>query len=198
MSAAETDVQQAFPPPPPYYQDFAAFADASQDSSLPEPPPPIKGEYQLFGELHTTEDGIPPLTVRPLFSVDAPGSVDFRTELRKLNKELLFCFLDLINTLVERPSAYARSVENVGLVARNMHYLLNALRGHQARATLEETLRQEISDGKQAVEDLRSAAQRAQQLLERSEAVAQHAGISDKAEGQPELQTAADDMCYEA
>ena len=56
---------------------------------------------------------------------------DFRTELRKLNKELLFCFLDLVNTLVERPSAYARAVENVGLVARNMHYLLNALRGHQ-------------------------------------------------------------------
>ena len=56
---------------------------------------------------------------------------EFRAELRKLNRELLFCFLDLINTLVERPSAYARSVENVGLVARNMHYLLNALRGHQ-------------------------------------------------------------------
>ena len=56
---------------------------------------------------------------------------DFRTELCSLNKELLFCFLDLMNTLVERPSAYARSVENVGVVARNMHYLLNALRGHQ-------------------------------------------------------------------
>lgn len=36
-----------------------------------------------------------------------------------------------MNTLVERPSAYARSMENVGVVARNMHYLLNALRGHQ-------------------------------------------------------------------
>ena len=60
-------------------------------------------------------------------------SADFKGELRRLNKELLFTFLDLLDCLVQRPSAYARAVENVGLIARNMSYILNALRSEQAR-----------------------------------------------------------------
>jgi hypothetical protein len=59
---------------------------------------------------------------------------DFRGQLARLNRELLFAYLDLVDCLVERPSAYARAVENVGLLARNMAYLLNALRAHQARS----------------------------------------------------------------
>lgn len=59
-------------------------------------------------------------------------ATDFKAELRRLNRELLFTFLDLLDCLVQRPSAYARAVENVGLIARNMSYLLNALRSEQA------------------------------------------------------------------
>ena len=59
-------------------------------------------------------------------------TTDFKAELRRLNRELLFTFLDLLDCLVQRPSAYARAVENVGLIARNMSYLLNALRSEQA------------------------------------------------------------------
>lgn len=58
---------------------------------------------------------------------------DFKGELRRLNRELLFTFLDLLDCLVQRPSTYARAVENVGLVARNMSYILNALRSEQAK-----------------------------------------------------------------
>ncbi|CAK0785716.1 hypothetical protein CVIRNUC_008927 [Coccomyxa viridis] len=167
--ASRQDVQQAFPPPPPYYKDFAPHEDSGDEHMLPAPPPPVQGEYQLFGELHTTEDGIPPLTVRPLFTVSESGSVDFRKELVKLNKELLFCYLDLIDTLIERPSAYARSVEHVGVVARNMQYLLNTLRGHQARATLELMLRKEIAEGQKAVKELREAANVAHEFVKRGD-----------------------------
>ena len=55
----------------------------------------------------------------------------YRDELLRLNRELLFNFLELQDTLAERPSAYARAVENVGLIVRNMHYLLRALRFQQ-------------------------------------------------------------------
>ncbi|BDA46552.1 probable mediator of RNA polymerase II transcription subunit 7 at N-terminal half [Coccomyxa sp. Obi] len=82
-----------------------------------------------------SEDGIPPLSVRQLFKVDPHGRLDFKAELRRLNRELLFTFLDLLDCLVQRPSAYARAVENVGLIARNMSYLLNALRMHWKRHT---------------------------------------------------------------
>ena len=44
---------QAFPPPPPYYKDFAPHEDSGDERMLPAPPPPVQGEYQLFGELHT-------------------------------------------------------------------------------------------------------------------------------------------------
>ena len=44
---------QAFPPPPLYYKDFAPHKDSGDEHMLPAPPPPVQGEYQLFGELHT-------------------------------------------------------------------------------------------------------------------------------------------------
>ena len=62
-------------------------------------------------------------------------AADFRGQLARLNRELLFAYLDLVDCLVERPSAYARAIESVGLLARNMAYLLNALRAHQARGS---------------------------------------------------------------
>ncbi|KAK9918763.1 hypothetical protein WJX75_006706 [Coccomyxa subellipsoidea] len=159
---AQPLLQQAFPPPPPFYKLYGSDADGNQ---LMPPPPPIEGEYQLFGELHTTEDGIPPLTVRQLFTVNPLGLLDFKGELRRLNRELLYTFLDLLDCLVQRPSTYARAVENVGLVARNMSYILNALRSEQARATLEHTLKVEIADRKEAIRELREGADAAKAVL---------------------------------
>ncbi|EIE19519.1 MED7-domain-containing protein [Coccomyxa subellipsoidea C-169] len=160
-------LQQAFPPPPAFYKLYGTSADGSEVPAPPPPPPPVEGEYQLFGELYTTEDGIPPLTVRQLFTVNAQGLLDFKGELRRLNKELLFTFLDLLDCLVQRPSAYARAVENVGLIARNMSYILNALRSEQARATLEHTVKVEIADRKEAIRELRESAESARALLRR-------------------------------
>ena len=57
----------------------------------------------------------------------------FGKELGRLNREALFGLLELVDTLVDRPSAYARLAENLGLVLRNAAYLLNLLRAHQAR-----------------------------------------------------------------
>ena len=63
-------------------------------------------------------------------------SADFRAELGRLNRELLFAYLDLVDCLVDHPGAYARAVETVGVLARNLTYLLNALRSHQVIALL--------------------------------------------------------------
>ncbi|CAL8471160.1 g10702 [Coccomyxa elongata] len=164
-SSSQPQLQQAFPPPPPFYKLYGAVSGGSPIP--PPPPPPVEGEYQLFGELYTTEDGIPPLSVRQLFRVDPYGRLDFKGELRCLNRELLFTFLDLLDCLVQRPSAYARAVENVGLIARNMSYLLNALRSEQARATLEHTLKVEIADREEAIRELREGADAARALLRR-------------------------------
>lgn len=56
---------------------------------------------------------------------------DFRGELRRLNRELLFAFTDMLAAVAGRPSQSARSVELVGVLARNLQHLLNLLRPHQ-------------------------------------------------------------------
>lgn len=57
--------------------------------------------------------------------------VDFKKELRSLNRELQLHLLELADVLVERPSQYARRVEDISLIFKNLHHLLNSLRPHQ-------------------------------------------------------------------
>ena len=149
QTATNLQQQQLYPPPPPYF----ALAASGQL----RPPPPVTGTYQLFGELFTTEDGLPPLQVRRLFDSRPDGSVDYRAQLLALHKELVANFLELLVVLVERPSGYARQVENVGLVLRNMQYLANQLRPHQARATLVDALEHSRHSRESAAEQLRAA-----------------------------------------
>ena len=60
------------------------------------------------------------------------SGADFKGELLRLNKELLFQYLELVDTLIERPSSYGREVEAISTVLRNILFLLNHLRCHQA------------------------------------------------------------------
>ncbi|KAJ6300370.1 hypothetical protein OIU76_021212 [Salix suchowensis] len=59
--------------------------------------------------------------------------VDFKKELGSLNRELQLHILELADVLVERPSQYARRVEDISLVFKNLHHLLNSLRPHQVK-----------------------------------------------------------------
>jgi len=56
---------------------------------------------------------------------------DYKRELRALNRELVLQFLELTDALIERPSQSARCVEDMTLLLRNIHHLLNSLRPHQ-------------------------------------------------------------------
>lgn len=58
-------------------------------------------------------------------------ALDFKKELRSLNRELQLHLLELADVLVDRPSQYARRVEDVSLIFKNIHHLLNSLRPHQ-------------------------------------------------------------------
>ncbi|KAB5519568.1 hypothetical protein DKX38_023887 [Salix brachista] len=82
-------------------------------------------------------------------------SVDFKKELGSLNRELQLHILELADVLVERPSQYARRVEDISLIFKNLHHLLNSLHPHQARATLIHVLELQIQRRKQAVDDIK-------------------------------------------
>ncbi|CAN1306957.1 Mediator of RNA polymerase II transcription subunit 7b [Linum perenne] len=127
-----------YPPPPPYYRLYKDYLQ--NPKSAPEPPPPVEGTYVCYGGNYTKE-------------------------LRSLNRELQLHILELADVLVERPSQYARRVEEISLIFKNLHHLLNSLRPHQARATLIHILELQIERRKQAVEDIKRRREEAQKLL---------------------------------
>nr|XP_027088112.1 mediator of RNA polymerase II transcription subunit 7b-like isoform X2 [Coffea arabica] len=119
-----------YPPPPPFYRLYKKYSEDSK--SAPEPPPPIEGNYQLFGATYTTDDVLPSLEEQGVRQLYPKGpNVDFKKELRALNRELQLHILELADILIERPSQYARRVEDISLIFKNLHHLLNSLRPHQ-------------------------------------------------------------------
>ncbi|CAN6460332.1 unnamed protein product [Victoria cruziana] len=157
----------AYPPPPPFYR---LYKDYLQDpTSAPEPPPPIEGTYMLYGSNYTTDDVLPSLEdqgVRQLYPKDL--NIDYKKELRKLNRELQLHILELADVLIERPSQYARRVEEISVIFKNLHHLLNSLRPHQARATLIHILEKQIQQRKKAVDDIKRRRAEAQHILKES------------------------------
>lgn len=141
---AQQQQQQLFPPPPPYYR----LADEL------EPPPIVEGTYQQFGELFTTEDGMPALHVSEQFERRQDGSIDIKKELLALHAKLREGIDCLLTVLSQDPSSYARQLEQVGLIFRNMQYLVNELRPIQARHSLKDALKASIEDKKDALEKL--------------------------------------------
>ncbi|KAL8491805.1 hypothetical protein ACS0TY_023417 [Phlomoides rotata] len=143
-----------YPPPPPYYKLYKNYSEDTE--SAPAPPPPIEGPYVLYGANYTTDDVLPGLEEQGVRQLYPKGTnVDFKKELRSLNRELQLHLLELADVLVERPSQYARRVEDISLIFKNLHHLLNSLRPHQARATLIHILELQIQRRKQAVEDIK-------------------------------------------
>ncbi|KAI5335508.1 hypothetical protein L3X38_025641 [Prunus dulcis] len=81
-----------------------------------------------------TDDILPSLEDQGVRQLYPKGpNIDFKKELRSLNRELQLHILELADILVERPSQYARRVEDISLIFKNSHHLLNSLRPHQVR-----------------------------------------------------------------
>ena len=74
-----------------------------------------------------------------------PPSSDFRATLLALTRDPLFNYVDLLDALARRPSAYGRAVEAVAAAARGTAFLLNALRPPQAAAGVAAALRDDAA-----------------------------------------------------
>ncbi|XP_075517517.1 mediator of RNA polymerase II transcription subunit 7a-like [Primulina tabacum] len=153
-----------YPPPAPFYKLYEKYCE--DPDSAPSPPPSIQGTYVLYGANYTTDDVLPGLEEQGVRQLYPKGpNIDFKKELKSLNRELQLHLLELADVLVERPSQYARRVEDISLIFKNLHHLLNSLRPHQARATIIHILEQQIERRKQAVEDISRRREEAQRLL---------------------------------
>nr|CAD1833776.1 unnamed protein product [Ananas comosus var. bracteatus] len=174
MTTATTATSSSYPPPPPYYR---LYKDYERDpASAPDPRPPSRAPSRSSAPPTPLTWCCPPSrirasassTLRALTSVRLVSSFLHQKELRSLNRELQLHILELADILVERPSQYARKVEDISLIFKNMHHLLNSLRPHQARATLIHILERQIQRRKQAVEDIKKRREEARRLLKES------------------------------
>ncbi|GJP71948.1 hypothetical protein CLOP_g2732 [Closterium sp. NIES-67] len=103
-----------------------------------------------------TEDRLPSLEeqgVRQLFP--SAKNINTRAELKALGRELGLLVLELADVLVERPSQAGRCVEDISLLFTNLHYLLNSLRPHQARATLAHMLKTQLEMRKLSLQGIK-------------------------------------------
>jgi len=103
--------------------------------------------YPLFGTPFEVPEGRPDAFAVPSLEnqgvqqlVPEPGALlgpkELRRELHKMNREIVFQYMDLVGTLTESPGLYARKLEEVRTALMNMQYLLNTLRPAQSRAAL--------------------------------------------------------------
>ncbi|CAB4003178.1 Mediator of RNA polymerase II transcription subunit 7 [Paramuricea clavata] len=134
--AAEERVSP-FPLPPSDY--YKLYTDENIKAMIaPEPPPPIRGEYSVFGLQFETDEPI----IRSLEqqNMDRLYPLEFnrQKELKKLNHSVLINFLELLDILINEPTSPKREKKlgEITVLFINMHHLINELRPHQARETL--------------------------------------------------------------
>mmetsp|Transcript_13233 Transcript_13233/g.33227 ORF Transcript_13233/g.33227 Transcript_13233/m.33227 type:complete len:90 (-) Transcript_13233:50-319(-) len=56
---------------------------------------------------------------------------------------MLFCFTDVVDSLIERPSETTNKIENLRTLILNFGYLLNLVRPYQARAGAEQRMQKD-------------------------------------------------------
>ncbi|KXZ55184.1 hypothetical protein GPECTOR_3g33 [Gonium pectorale] len=172
MAAAATAnnaaaTREPYPPPPSF---FNLYGPDDGVSPLPPPPPPIptpavveelreqKIDLKVLGnplKLPHSEELVPKLGTSQIYRTRPDGTIDFKSEMRRLNGELMFMFLELTKTLAEQPSKYTSPLTQLNLLLSNLQHLTALMRPHQARATLEATLRLQVSAMREGLARLR-------------------------------------------
>ncbi|KYQ96816.1 putative mediator complex subunit 7 [Tieghemostelium lacteum] len=164
-----------FPPPPPFYKLYLNYkkGDNSTDSSsttglkpLEPPLPPKDGtHYTQFGQTYSTVDILPSLEELGKTQLYPQGDIEPIKELKKLNRSILFNYLQLLETLIENPTDYRSKVEDISLLFINFHHLLNSYRPHEARETLTNIMIEQIKQKKNTSDQLKQTLETSKQLL---------------------------------
>ncbi|KAI9001850.1 MED7 protein-domain-containing protein [Hyaloraphidium curvatum] len=174
-----------FPDPPPFYKHYtdaayrsppgsdARLASARAGAFL-DPPAPVTDRWTSFGVTREVEEA--PKTIFEQEGVPQlfpNGDFDRAAALRSLNKALVFNYLELLDVLVRDPGPqqnpqWIRKVQHLHVLIKNLHFLVNGYRPHQARATLQQMLAVQIAERKEAAEKLREAREAVVAELERA------------------------------
>ncbi|KAL6067462.1 Mediator of RNA polymerase II transcription subunit 7 [Balamuthia mandrillaris] len=149
----------------------------------------------MFGASYTTEDVAPNLEDQGRPQLYPKGeTINHTQELKKMNRSLLFNFLELVDLLTKNPPAFREKVEDVELLFVNMHHLLNSYRPHQARQSLITIMENQIQRRQDLLRRFERDFESVRHILQRAEAVIEahtkgrdgeeEAGESTAAEGE--------------
>jgi len=141
------------PPPPKFFADYTTEAIASGTS--PPPPPRIEGKYTVFGVEHDTERAIvTDLQDVPTFKLVYDKKKDPVGEMKRLNRSILFKFLELLDALAECPDQAPSKIRDIDLIIGNLHHVINTYRPFEGIASILATIEQQLSKNHALISDI--------------------------------------------
>ncbi|KUF81517.1 Mediator of RNA polymerase II transcription subunit 7 [Phytophthora nicotianae] len=178
---AAPEIVSEFPAPPKF---FTLYADGVE--SGPAPPEPMEPTYHMFGSPYSTQDVVPDLLPQPGKKLYAPqgedgdgAPVDYKAEMKKINRSLLANFVELVDVLIKKPAVFksvgllltivaaSEKLDDMELLFLNIHNLINAFRPHQARETVIQMLKTQVQERRDAARDIRRTIDESRQAVER-------------------------------
>jgi len=96
------ELVSTYPAPPAF---MALYADGVENG--PPPPALLKPTYHTFGSVYSTLDSVPDLLEAcPEKKVYALENTNYKMELKKVNKSLVYSFVELVDVLVINPTKF--------------------------------------------------------------------------------------------
>nr|CCA19823.1 mediator of RNA polymerase II transcription subunit [Albugo laibachii Nc14] len=171
-NASGPEIVSEFPPPPAFFSLYQI-----DDVNAPAPPAPMAPNYHMFGTPYSTKDVVPDLLPddsKKLYLSDtsaqdpAPQAIDYKAQLKKLNRSLLANCIQLLDVLIRNPKVFNEKVDDLELLFVNMHNLINKFRPHQAREMIIQLLRGQIEEKQAAINDIRRVLIESREQVERA------------------------------
>ncbi|KII68335.1 Mediator of RNA polymerase II transcription subunit 7 [Thelohanellus kitauei] len=168
-------IELLYPLPPEIYKLYTD--DNIQKGTTPKPPMVVSGQYKSFGvSCDTNETLIKSLESQGIQSLkqDLNGLLKFthlddRRDLVKLNRSILFNFLDLLSIISHDPTDEAKfeKVEQLRLMFINFHHIINELRPIQAFESVGIFLSKQLQIYRDEIVQVKKAIEESEQSLEK-------------------------------
>ncbi|CCI45962.1 unnamed protein product [Albugo candida] len=171
-TSAGPEIVSEFPPPPAFFSLYQV-----NNADAPLPPAPMAPNYHMFGTPYSTKDIVPDLLpddskklYLPTLSTQDPKeqSIDYKAQLKKLNRSLLANCIQLLDVLIRNPKLFNEKVDDLELLFVNMHNLINKFRPHQAREHIILMLQSQIEEKQAAISDFRRVLEESREQVERA------------------------------